>query len=144
MLDTQSPGWFVRQNRMPFDGAFSFLSGALAYAVAQTVCSAWQRYDIIFIPGLFFRINFVFPHLFLLSLLQMHYGGYLVADAHVGAPIVVEVDIARYHVVGMLKGVEALLSVDTFHLYFSVDTLGDGVVCGIIVLTHGDGDLMCL
>ena len=120
MLDTQSPGWFVRQNWMPLDGAFSFLSGALAYAIAQTGCSAWQRYDIIFILSLFFRINFVSPHLFLLSLLQMRHGGYLVADAHVGAPVVVEVDVARYHAVGMFKGVEALLAVDTFHLYFSV------------------------
>ena len=82
---------------MPLDGAFSFLSGALAYAVAQTVCSAGQRYDIIFILCLFFRINFVFPHSFLLSLLQMHHGRYLVADAHVGTPVVVEVDVARYH-----------------------------------------------
>ena len=39
----------------------------------------------------------------------------------------------------MLKGVEALLTVDTFHLYLPVDTLGYGVVGGIIVLTHGDG-----
>ena len=51
---------------------------------AWTGCSAQQRYGIIFILGLFFRINFVFPHFFLFSLLQMHYGGYLVADAHVG------------------------------------------------------------
>lgn len=74
----------------------------------------------------------------------MHYGGYLVADAHVGASVVVEVDVALYHPVCMLKGVEALLAVDTFRLYFSVDALSDGVVCGIIVLTHGDGYLMRL
>ena len=55
-----------------------------------------------------------------------------------GASVVVEVDAALYHPVCMLKGVEALLAVDTFHLYFSVDALSDGVVCGIIVLTHGD------
>ena len=97
-----------------------------------------------FIPGLFFRINSVFPHSFLFSLLQMHYGRYLVADAHVGAPVVVEVNVALYHPVCVLKGVEALLTVDTFHLYLPVDTLGYGVVGGIIVLTHGDGYLMRL
>lgn len=56
-----------------------------------------------------------------------------------GAPVVVEVNVALYHPVCMLKGVEALLTVDTFHLYLPVDTLGYGVVGGIIVLTHGDG-----
>ena len=91
MLDTQSPGLFVRQNWMPLDGAFSFLSGTLAYAVARTVCSARQRYDIIFILVLFFRIIFVFPHLFLLSLLQMRHCRRLEADAHVQTVIVIEV-----------------------------------------------------
>ena len=67
-----------------------------------------------------------------------------VADSHVWAPVVVEVDVALYHAVGMFKGVEALLALDTFHLYFSVDALSDGVVGGIIVLAHRDGYLMCL
>ena len=74
----------------------------------------------------------------------MHYGGYLVADAHVGASVVVEVDVALYHTVCMLKGVEALLAVDTFHLYFPVDALRYGIVGGIIIFTHGDGNLMRL
>lgn len=74
----------------------------------------------------------------------MHHGRYLVADAHVGASVVVEVDVTLYHAVGMFKGVEAPLPVDTFHLYLSVDALGDSVVGGIIVLAHGDGNLMCL
>ena len=144
MLDMRSPCCSVRQNRMPLDGAFGFLSGALAYAVARTVCSARRRYDIIFILGLFFRIKSVFPHLFLFSLLQMHYGWYFVANAHVGAPVVVEVDVAFYHAVSMLKRVEAFLAVYTFHLYFPVDAFCDGIVSGIVVLAHGDGNLMFL
>ena len=122
MLDTQSPGLFVRQNWMPLDGAFSFLSGTLAYAFARTVCSAWQRYDIIFILCQFFRINFVFPHSFLFTLLQMDHCGHLVADAHVRAAVVIEVDEAFDDTIGVVKGVETL-PIDTFHLYFPIDRL---------------------
>ena len=143
MLDTQSLGLFVRQNWMPLDGAFSFLSGALAYALARTVCSAWQRYDIIFILGLFFRINFVFPHLFLLSLLQMHHCGHLVADAHVRTAVVIEMDESFNNTIGVLKGVETL-PIDTFHLYFPIDRLCDGVVRWLVVLGHGDADVISL
>ena len=68
----------------------------------------------------------------------------LVADAHVQPPVVVEVDVALNHAVGMLKGVEALLAIDTFHLYYTVGTLGDGIVRRLVVLAHGDGNLMRL
>ena len=106
----------------------------------RAVCSARQRYDIIFIPCLLFRINSVFPHPFLLSLLQMRCCRRFVSDAHVQPSVVVEVDVAFYHPAGMLKGVEALLPVDTFHLYYTVGPLGDGIVRRLVVLAHGDGD----
>ena len=130
MLDTQSPGWFVRQNWMPLDGAFSFLSSALAYAFARTGCSAVQRYDIISIFCPFFSINFVFPHFFLLALFHMCYCGHLVSDAHVRSAVVIEMDEAFYNPVGVLEGVEAR-AVDTFHLNYTIGALCDGVVCVI-------------
>ena len=111
---------------------------------ARAVCSARQRYDIIFIPCLLFRINSVFPHPFLLSLLQMRCCRRFVSDAHVQPSVVVEVDVAFYHPAGMLKGVEALLPVDTFHLYYTVGTLCDGIVRRLVVLAHGYGDSMRL
>ena len=43
LLETQNPGCSVRQEWMPLDGAFTLKSDALAYAFAQTVCSALQR-----------------------------------------------------------------------------------------------------
>ena len=99
ILDTQSPDLsfgirLVSAGKGVPKGTLGFSSGTLAYAFARTCLLAGQRYGIIFIPGVFFRINFVFPHLFLLSLLQMHHCGYLVAYAHVGAAVIVEVDEA--------------------------------------------------
>ena len=143
MLDTQSRGLLVRQTWMPLDVAFRFKSRLLAYAFARTCRSAWQRYCFIFILCLFFRINFVFPHLFLLPLLQMRHCGHLVADAHVRTSVVIEVDEAFDDTVGVLKAVEAL-PVDTFHLYFPIDRLCDGIVCWFVVLSHGDADVICL
>ena len=57
---------------------------------------------------LFFRINLVLPHLFLLSLLLMRHCRYLVSDAHVWPAVVVEVDVALDDTVGMLIGVESV------------------------------------
>ena len=141
MLDTQSPGWLVRQDWMPLDGASSLLSGALAYAFARTGCSAGQRYDIVSIFVFFLSINFVFPHFFLLSLFQMCHCWHLVSDAHVWAVVVVEMYEAFYDAVGVLEGVEAR-AIDTLYLYYSVGALGDGVVRRVVVLRHGDGDVM--
>lgn len=69
----------------------------------------------------------------------MRHGGHLVSDAHVRTPVVVEVDVAFDDTVGVLEGTETL-PVDTFHLYYAVGSLCDGIVRRVIVLTHGDGD----
>ena len=142
MLDTQSPGLFVRQNWMPLDGAFSIMSGTLAYAFARTVCSARQRYDIIFICAVFFRINFVFPHLFLHSLLQMCHRRRLVAYAHMQAVVVVEMDEARDEILHVLIRMQLFLPIKALHLYYTVGTLGNRIVRRLVVLAHGDTDLM--
>ena len=57
----------------------------------------------------------------------MDYCRYLVSDAHVRPTIVVEVDVAFNNPVGMLKRIEALLTVDTFHLYYTIDPFGVGI-----------------
>ncbi len=126
MLDTQNPGLLVRQTWMPLDGALRFKSRLLAYAFTRTCRSARQRYDILFICDTFWRINFILPHLFLLSLLQMCHCWHLISDAHVRAVVVIEVDVALNDIIGMLKGIETF-PVDTFHLYFTINALGNGV-----------------
>ena len=138
MLDTQSRGLLVRQTCVPLDGALRFKSRLLAYAFARTCRSARQRYDIIFICIVFFSINFVFPHLFLGSVLQMRHRRHLVGDTHVQPAVVVEVDVTFDDTIGVLKGVEPC-AIDTFHLYYTVGTLGNGIVRGLVVLSHGDG-----
>ena len=144
MLDTQSPGLFGRQNWMPLDGAFSFLSGALAYAVARTVCLARQRYDIIFILRLFFRIDFVFPLLLLHSLLQMCHCRCLVAYAHMQAVVVVEMDEACDEILHVLIRMQLFLPIKSLHLYYTIGTLGNRIVRRLVVLAHGNADLMRL
>ena len=143
-LDTQSRGLLVRQTWMPLDVAFRFKSRLLAYAFARTCRSARQRYGIIFIHGLFFRIFFLFPHPLLLSLLQMHHRGHLVADAHVRPAVVVEVEVTRDEVPGVLIRRQSLLAVDTFHLYYTVDALCDGIFRRLVVLRHGYADVVGL
>ncbi len=73
------------------------------------------------LPG-FWKINFVLPHSFLCALFEVDNLGNLVANAHVGSVIVVEVNVSFYDLVGMLKGVEAD-SIDAFYLYLSFYTI---------------------
>ena len=70
----------------------------------------------------------------------MRHCRHLISDAHVWPAVVVEVDVPFNDPAGMLKRIEALLAVDTFHLYYTVGTLCDGVVRGLVVLCHGDAD----
>ena len=144
MLDTQSRGLLVRQTCVPLDGALRFKSGLLAYAFARTCRSARQRYGIISIVRLFFRIFFLFPHLFLLSLLQMYHRRYLVTYAHMWSAVVVEVQVTRNEVLGILIRRQPLLAVDALYLYNTVDTLCDGIVRRFVVLRHGYADIVGL
>ena len=52
-------------------------------------------------------------------------------------------DVALDDTVGMLIGVESR-AVDTFHLYYTVGALRNGIVRRLVVLTHGDGDTVGL
>ena len=74
----------------------------------------------------------------------MHHRRYLVADAHMGTVVVVEVDEARDEILRIPEGGELLLAVDTFHLYYTVGALCDGIVRRLVVLAHGDGNLVRL
>ena len=68
----------------------------------------------------------------------MRHCRYLVSDAHVWPAVVVEVDVALDDTVGMLIGVESR-AVDTFHLYYTVGALRNGIVRRLVVLAHGYG-----
>ena len=68
----------------------------------------------------------------------------LVPDAHVRAAVVVEVDVPADDMVCMFHVPETPLAVDTLHLYDAVGPLGYGVVRGVVVLGHADGDVMGL
>ena len=68
----------------------------------------------------------------------------LVADAHVWPSLVVEADEAPHHFPGMLHTGEPAPAVDALVLDDAVDALGHGVVRGLAVLGHRDGDAVGL
>ena len=68
----------------------------------------------------------------------------LVAYAHMQAVVVVEMDEARYEILHVLIRMQLLLPVEAFHLYYTIGTLGNRIVGGLVVLAHGDGDVMSL
>jgi len=72
----------------------------------------------------------------------MHQGRHLVADTHVQPPVIIEVDVAPDDSTGVFKGFEAG-AVDTFHLYYTIGTFGYGIVRRLVVLGHGDADVVC-
>ena len=93
-MGQQESGLVVRQEWMSLDGTFILLrgqSGVMVAAIIRPRRSAQQRYVIIFIVVHLFRINLPLPHLFLYSSLHVDHCRYLIADAHVGTAIVVEV-----------------------------------------------------
>ena len=67
----------------------------------------------------------------------MRDGRHLVAEAHVRPEVIVEMDIAAYYVPGLLRRIEKP-PVDAFGLDDAIDTLGHGVVRGLVVLCHAD------
>ncbi len=66
------------------------------------------------------------------------------ADAGVRAGVVVEGDEAGYAVQRVLVRLEALLPVDHLRLEYTVDTLRNGVVRGLVVLRHAGPDAVRL
>ena len=74
----------------------------------------------------------------------MHHRWCLVAYAHVQAMVVVEMDEVRYKILHVLIRMQLLLPVEAFHLYYTVGTLGNGVICRFVILTHGYADVVCL
>ena len=144
MLDTQSPTCPVWQGWMLLDGAFNLKSGSLAYTLARTVCVARPRYALFFTFNLMLTVNFVFPHLSLLSLLPMNLRWCLVADAHVRTAAVIEMDETGYGLLYLLERWELLLWIDILCLYDTIDTLRYRIVRGLVVLGHGDGDAVFL
>ena len=62
----------------------------------------------------------------------------LVSDTHVRSVMVVEVNVSLDDLVGMLKGIEAS-SIDTFYLYFTINTFRNGIVCRVVILGHRNG-----
>ena len=123
---------------MPLDGAFSLKSDALAYAFAQTVCSATQRYVLKFIIRTLLAINLISPHLFLLSMLQMRFRWCLVANAHVRTLAVVELYETRNESPCIFKGRRLFPRIDALCLQYAIYTLCNGIVRRLIVLCHGD------
>ena len=75
-------------------------------------------------------------------MLHVRHCGYLVSDAHVWSAVVVEVDKAAYDLTGMFPGVELTLAIDTFFLDYAIDALCDGIVRGLVVFRHADGNAM--
>ena len=104
---------------------------------------AWQRLWIVSIPAILLWINFILPHSFLCALLEVDDLWNLVSNAHVRSAIVVEVNVSLDHLVGMLKGIEAS-SIDTFYLYFTINTFRNGVVCRVVILGHRNGYFIVL
>lgn len=58
--------------------------------------------------------------------------------------VVVEVQVTRDEVPGILIRRQPLLTVDALHLYYTVDTLCDGIVRRLVVLRHGYADIVGL
>ena len=91
-------------------------SGLLAYAFTLTVCSAWQRYGVLFIIRILLCRICLFPHLFLLSLLHVSHGRCFVANTHMGTAVVVELYEPWNEVACIFKCGQQPLWIDTFHL----------------------------
>lgn len=72
----------------------------------------------------------------------MHYARGFITDTHVRSAVVVEVDVALYHARGTLDGLEQPLPIEAFHFNYPIDTLRHGIVRGLVVFRHADGNAM--
>lgn len=72
----------------------------------------------------------------------MHYARGFITDTHVRSAVVVEVDVALYHARGTLDGLEQPLPIEAFHFNYPIDTFRHGIVRGLVVFCHADGNAM--
>ena len=72
----------------------------------------------------------------------MHYARGFITDTHVRSAVVVEVDVALYHARGTLDGLEQPLPIEAFHFNYPIDTFRHGIVRGLVVFRHADGNAM--
>ena len=73
----------------------------------------------------------------------MHYARGFITGTHVRSAVVVEVDVALYHAfAARLDGLEQPLPIEAFHFNYPIDTFRHGIVRGLVVFRHADGNAM--